>query len=316
MTMWRLFLERSIYGVFTLILISMLIFAATNILPGDAARAILGRSATPEAVAALQAQLGLDRPLLTQYTDWVTKILHWDLGNSVVTKGPVWDLVGPRLSNSLVLLACTSIIALPISFVVGIVMAIRQGKWFDNTANGFLISTAGVPEFVLAIVLILLLATHVFHILPPTALVLPGRTVLQSPQVLVLPVLTLTLAIMPYLSRLIRASLIDALASEYVVTARLKGLPPRIVLLRHALRNSLIPSIQGAALSLAYILGGAVVVEYIFQYPGLGSALQSAVSQRDLYVIQAIVLIFAFGYILFNMVADMLTILMTPRLRT
>jgi len=269
MAMWRHLLERSIYGLLTLVLISALIFVATNVLPGDAARAILGRSATPEAVAALQAQLGLDRPLVAQYAGWVADILHGNLGNSVVTKGPVWDLVGPR-----------------------------------------------IPEFVLAIVLILLLSTQVLQLLPPTAVLRPGQTVLQNPQVLVLPVMTLTLAIMPYLSRLIRASLIDALASEYVVTARLKGLPPRVILLRHALRNSLVPSIQGAALSLAYILGGAVVVEYIFQYPGLGSALQSAVSQRDLYVIQAIVLIFAFGYIVFNMIADMLTILMTPRLRS
>ncbi|MDG3579026.1 ABC transporter permease [Rhizobium sp. YJ-22] len=314
--MWRHLLERSIYGLLTLVLISALIFVATNVLPGDAARAILGRSATPEAVAALQAQLGLDRPLVAQYAGWVADILHGNLGNSVVTKGPVWDLVGPRLTNSLVLLASTSLIALPLSFAVGILMAVRQGKWFDNTANGFLIGTAGIPEFVLAIVLILLLSTQVLQLLPPTAVLRPGQTVLQNPQVLVLPVMTLTLAIMPYLSRLIRASLIDALASEYVVTARLKGLPPRLILLRHALRNSLVPSIQGAALSLAYILGGAVVVEYIFQYPGLGSALQSAVSQRDLYVIQAIVLIFAFGYIVFNMIADMLTILMTPRLRS
>lgn len=314
--MWRHLLERSIYGLLTLVLISMLIFLATNVLPGDAARAILGRSATPEAVAALQAQLGLDRPLTTQYVSWVASIFHGDLGNSVVTKGPVWDLVGPRLSNSLLLLVTTSVIALPLSFAVGILMAVKQGNWFDNSINGFLIGIAGIPEFVLAIVLILLLSTHVLHLLPPTAVLGPGQTILQNPQVLVLPVLTLTLAIMPYLSRLIRASLIDALVSEYVVTARLKGLPPRLILLRHALRNSLVPSIQGAALSLAYILGGAVVVEYIFQYPGLGSALQSAVSQRDLYVIQAIVLIFALGYIVFNMLADMLTILMTPRLRS
>ncbi|MBL0374228.1 ABC transporter permease [Rhizobium sp. KVB221] len=314
--MWRQLIERSIFGIVTLVLISILIFLATNVLPGDAARAILGRSATPEAVAALRAELGLDRPLVTQYASWVADILQWNLGNSVVTKGPVWDLVRPRLASSLVLLVTTSVIALPLSFLVGIVMAIKQGKWFDNTANSLLIGTAGIPEFVVAIVLVLLFSTQVLHILPPTAIVKPGESVLQNPSVLVLPVMTLTIAIMPYLSRMIRASLIDALASEYVVTARLKGLSPRVVLLRHALRNSLVPSIQGAALSLAYILGGAVVVEFIFQYPGLGSALQSAVSQRDLYVIQAIVLIFASGYIVFNMIADVLTILMTPRLRS
>jgi peptide/nickel transport system permease protein len=186
---------------------------------------------------------------------------------------------------------------------------------FDNMTNGFLIGTAGIPEFVIGIMLVLLLSTQLLHLLPSTALVPPGQTVSENPRVLVLPVLTLTFAVMPYLARLIRASLMDALASEYVVTAKLKGLPPRVVILRHALRNSLVPSIQASALTLAYILGGAVVVEFIFQYPGLGSALQSAVAQRDIFVIQAIVLIFAVGYIAFNMAADMLTILTTPRLR-
>jgi peptide/nickel transport system permease protein len=311
----RLLLERCLFGLVTLFLISVVIFVATNVLPGDAARAILGRSATPEAVAALQAELGLDRPLLAQYTGWVVNLLHMNLGNSVVTKGPVWDIVGPRLANSLLLLTCTSVVALPLSFLVGIVMAVCRDRWFDTIVNSLLIGIAGIPEFVIAIVLVLLLSTHLLHLLPPTAILRPGQTMFENMQVLVLPVMTLTLAIMPYLARLIRASLIDALASEYVVMARLKGLSPRVVLVRHALRNSLVPSIQGAALSLAYILGGAVVVEFIFQYPGLGGALQSAVSQRDLYVIQAIVLIFAFAYIVFNLLADMLTILMTPRLR-
>ncbi|MBN9256052.1 MULTISPECIES: ABC transporter permease [unclassified Mesorhizobium] len=314
--LWRHVIRRSALGVFTLFLISLIIFFATNVLPGDAARAILGRSATPEAVAMLKSQLGMDRPLSVQYLAWMGGILHLDMGMSFISRGPVWDIVAPRLMNTLLLLAATSLVALPVSFVIGTVMAIKPGRLFDNAMNGFLIGTAGIPEFVIAIILVLLLSTQVFHLLPSTALVPPGQSVLENPQVLVLPVLTLTFAVMPYLGRLIRASLMDALASEYVVTARLKGLSPRVVLLRHAMRNSLVPSIQAAALTLAYILGGAVVVEFIFQYPGLGSALQSAVAQRDVFVIQAIVLIFAFGYIAFNMVADILTILMTPRLRS
>ena len=314
--LWRALTRRSALGLFTLFLISLIVFFATNVLPGDAARAILGRSATPEAVAALKAELGLDRPLVTQYLGWIAGLFHLDMGMSVISRGPVWDIVAPRLFNTLLLLVTTSVIALPISFAVGTVMAIKPGKWFDNFMNGFLLGTAGIPEFVIAIVLVLVLSTQFLHLLPSTALVPAGQTVLQNPQVLVLPVLTLTFAVMPYLGRLIRASLMDALASEYVVIARLKGLPPRVVLLRHALRNSLVPSIQASALTLAYILGGAVVVEFIFQYPGLGSALQSAVASRDIFVIQAIVLIFALGYIVFNMAADILTIVMTPRLRT
>lgn len=314
MLRWHI-IRRSALGVLTLLLISLIVFFATNVLPGDAARAILGRSATPEAVAMLKAQLGMDRPLVVQYLSWIGGLLHLDMGMSLISRGPVWDIVQPRLMNTLLLLAATSLVALPISFIIGIAMAIKPGGGFDTMTNGFLIGTAGIPEFVVAIILVLLLSTQVLHLLPSTALVPPGQSVLGNPQVLVLPAMTLTLAVLPYLGRLIRASLMDALASEYVVTARLKGLPPRVVLLRHALRNSLVPSIQASALTLAYILGGAVVVEFIFQYPGLGSALQSAVAQRDIFVIQAIVLIFAFGYIVFNMLADILTILMTPRLR-
>jgi peptide/nickel transport system permease protein len=314
--LWRHVMKRSALGVFTLFLISLIIFFATNVLPGDAARAILGRSATPEAVTLLKAQLGMDRPLTVQYLTWIGGLLHLDMGMSFISRGPVWEIVRPRLVNTLLLLAVTSVVALPVSFVIGTVMAIKPGRTFDNVMNGFLIGTAGIPEFVIAIILVLLLSTQVLQLLPSTALVPPGQTVLQNPRILVLPVLTLTFAVMPYLGRLIRASLVDAMASEYVVTARLKGLSPRVVLLRHALRNSLVPSIQAAALTLAYILGGAVVVEFMFQYPGLGSALQSAVAQRDVFVIQAIVLIFAFGYIVFNVAADILTILMTPRLRS
>lgn len=313
---WRKLLIRATLSLVTLILIAVLVFGATNVLPGDAARAILGRSATPEAVALLQAKLGLDRPLTVQFTTWFVKLAHGDLGQSLVTNGPVAALIGPRLINTLILLAATSLIALPLSLAVGTLMAVAHGRRFDTILNSLLIGIAGIPEFVIGIVLVLLLSTQLFHLLPPTAMMPPGQTAWENPVVLVLPVMTLTVAVLPYLGRLVRASLLDALASEYVVMARLKGLPPKVVLLRHAMRNSLIPSIQASALTLAYILGGAVVVEFIFQYPGLGSALQSAVASRDIYVIQSIALIFSCGYILFNMVADIATILLTPRLRS
>jgi len=306
---------RIIFGFFTLFLISVLVFVATNILPGDAARAILGRAATDESVAALQAKLGLDRPLFVQFYGWITGLMRGDFGQSLITNGSVWDFINTRLINTLTLLVTAGVIAIPLSFVIGILMAIKAGRAFDTFMNGFLITLAGIPEFVIGIILVLLLSTQIFHLLPPTALVPPGEMVWQNPIVLILPVLTLSCAVLPYLGRLVRAALIDALVAEYVVMARLKGLAPRVVLLRHAMRNSLIASIQASGLTLAYILGGAVIVEFIFQYPGLGSALQSAVASRDIYVIQAIVLIFSTGYIIFNMAADILTILLTPRLR-
>lgn len=307
---------RLFLGAATVMAVTLVIFAATNIIPGDAARAILGRAATPEAVAKLQAEMGLDRPLVAQYVSWLTGLLHLDLGQSLVTRGPVLDLIAPRFNNSILLLCVTAVIAIPLSVATGVLMALTAGRAFDNVINTTLIALAGVPEFIVGIVLIVLFSTQVFSILPPTSMVPSGTTVLDNPQVLVLPVTTLVLAILPYLSRLVRSALIDTLASEYVVIARLKGIPERQVIIRHALRNSLLPAIQATALSLGYILGGAVVVEFIFQYPGMGTALRDAVGSRDLLVIQAVVLVFASGYVLFNLAADVLSIIVTPRLRT
>ena len=313
--LFRTIALRLMLGVATIIAVTIVIFAATNVLPGDAARAILGRAATPEAVAALQAEMGLDRPYIIQYLSWLWGIFHFDLGRSLVTHGPVLDLIAPRFVNTIMLLIVTAAVAIPLSLVAGIFMALTKGRSFDNMANTTLIVMAGVPEFILGILLIVLFSTQVFHILPPTSVVPAGQGILQHPEVLVLPVATLVMAILPYLSRLVRAALIDALTSEYVVIARLKGVKERDVIIRHALRNSLLPAIQGAALSLGYILGGAVVVEFIFQYPGMGTALRDAVGSRDLFVIQAVVLVFATGYVLFNLAADVLSIIITPRLR-
>jgi peptide/nickel transport system permease protein len=306
---------RLLLGIATVLAVTLVIFAATNVIPGDAARAILGRAATPEAVAQLQAEMGLDRPLAVQYLSWLGGLMHLDFGQSLVTRGPVSDLIEPRFRNSILLLCVTAAVAIPLSVVLGVAMALGKGRAFDNVLNTILIALAGIPEFIVGIVLIVLLSTQVFQILPPTSMVPSGDSVLGHPEIMVLPVMTLVIAILPYLARLVRSALIDALASEYVVTARLKGIPERQVIIRHALRNSLLPAIQGTALSLGYILGGAVVVEFIFQYPGMGTALRDAVGSRDLLVIQSIVLIFASGYVLFNLAADILSIVVTPRLR-
>ena len=311
----RTIILRLMLGIVTVLAVTIVIFAATNIIPGDAARAILGRAATPEAVANLRAEMGLDRPLAVQYLSWLQGLAQFDLGQSLVTHGPVADLIAPRFQNSLILLCVTALIAVPLSMVMGVAMALTKGRGFDNVVNTVLIMLAGIPEFIVGILLIVLLSTQVFQVLPPTSMVPSGSSVLANPQVLVLPVTTLVLAILPYLARLVRAALIDAMTSEYVVVARLKGVPETQVIIRHALRNSLLPAIQATALSLGYILGGAVVVEFIFQYPGMGTALRDAVGSRDLFVIQAVVLVFATGYVIFNLAADVLSIVVTPRLR-
>lgn len=313
---WRRIALRLLSGLAVLFAVSVIIFLAVNVLPGDAARIIAGRTATEASLAQIRADLGLDRPLLVQFFGWLAGFVQFDLGMSLVTRQPVAEVVGPRILNTLALLIVTGTIAIPASFVAGLIMARRPGGWLDRWSNTAMIVLAGVPEFVIGIVLVLIFATGLMQILPPTSMLPPGQGVWQQPQVLVLPVLTLVITIIPYLGRLIRATLVEALSSEYVVTARLKGVDEQTILIRHALRNSLVPIIQASALTLAFILGGTVVIEFIFQYPGLGMALQQAVSNRDVLVIQAIVLIFSGGYVLFNLAADILTILVTPRLRS
>lgn len=312
---WRRIALRLLSGLAVLFAVAVIIFLAVNVLPGDAARLIAGRTATEESLAQVRADLGLDRPVAVQFFGWLAGFVRLDLGLSLVTRQPVAEIIGPRILNTLALLVVTGAVAIPASFLAGLAMARRPGGRLDRWSNAAMIVLAGVPEFVIGIVLVLVFATGLIQVLPPTSMLPPGQGVWQQPQVLILPVLTLAITIIPYLGRLIRASLVEALASEYVVTARLKGVDERTILIRHALRNSLVPIIQASALTLAFILGGTVVIEFIFQYPGLGMALQQAVSNRDVLVIQAIVLIFSGGYVLFNLAADILTILVTPRLR-
>ena len=201
------------------------------------------------------------------------------------------------------------------SFFLGTITAVRRGA-FDRGTLLIGVVLSAMPDFVIAITLVILFATVVFTIFPGVALVPPGTSPLDHPNELVLPVMTLVLLNVPYLYRLVRASMIDVLGSEYVAMARLKGMPPRIVIVRHSLRNALLPAIAGAGIVLGWLLGSVVVVENVFQYPGLGSALTDAVHNRDLPVIQAVVLVFAVGIVLFNLIADALTIYLTPKLRT
>lgn len=309
-------LRRLGLGVVTLFVISWIIFFATRLLPGDAAQVILGQQASPERVAALRADLGLDRSAWSQYSTWIGGVLTGDLGTSLSSGGSAWDRISPRLQNSASLLLVTALVSIPLSFLVGIVSSIKPDGWLDKIINFASITLAGLPEFVIGIALILGFSTSIWMIFPATSIAADGSNPFTHPSSVVLPVATLTLAVIPYLGRLVRASLIDALNSEYVVTARLKGMAPRAVLLRHALPNGLAPSIQATGLTLSFLLGGVVVVEFLFQYPGLGTLLLTAIDQRDLILIQSIVLIFATGYVLFNLAADILTVFATPRLRT
>jgi len=313
---WGFILRRLLLGIVVLILVSILVFLATQALPGDPARAILGRSATPASLAALRRQLHLDQPVFTQYWTWITGLLHGNLGRSLAAQEPVSTLLAPKLVNSAVLVALAAVLSIPLSIAIGAWAAFRREKAFDQASSNLLLAAAALPEFVVGLVLVILFATTVLHVLPAVSTVPPGSRPWNDWLALVLPTLTLVIAVAPYVARIMRASMIEVLESDYVEMARLKGLPERTVLIRHALPNALGPVFQVIALNLAYLAGGIIVIEFVFNYTGIGSATAEAVVNHDLPVIQALAILLAAVYVVLNLLADLATILVTPKLRT
>jgi peptide/nickel transport system permease protein len=308
--------RRTILGLLTLFLVSIVVFAATQALPGDPARSMLGRNATPESLATLREQLDLDRPVVQQYMTWLGGILTGDLGKSVAANQPVTELISKRVENSAVLMLLAALISVPLSIAVGSVAARRRDTAFDHATSIVTLALAALPEFVVAIGLVVLFGTTVFTVLPAVSLIPPDEAAWRHPKELVLPVATLVLAVTPYIARIMRASMVEVLESDYVEMARLKGMPERVVVWRHAVRNAIAPAIQVIALNLAYLAGGIVVVEFVFGYPGIGGAFVDAVSNRDLPVVQTLALLIAAVYVVLNVLADVATILVSPRLRT
>jgi peptide/nickel transport system permease protein len=309
-------LRRVALGVVTLAIVSVIVFAATVALPTDPARALLGRNATPDSLKALRETLHLNRPLIDQYWSFVKGLLTGNPGTSLATETPVIDVIKDSVRNSAFLVAISAIIAIPLALTLGVLGALKRDSLFDNASSLGLLGMAALPEFVSGIGLVLLFGTVVFNWLPPTVLLAPDQGPWTQLQELILPVATLTLVVVPYIARFMRASLIDVLESEYVEMARLKGLPERVVILRHALPGALVPAIQAIALSLAYLAGGIVVVEYVFNYPGVGAKLVDAVHNKDLPVAQTVTLLIAAVYVFVNLAADVLTLLVSPRVRT
>jgi len=308
--------RRVLLGVLVLFLVSVVVFAATQALPGDPALAILGRSATPQSLAALRRQLHLDQPVLSQYWHWIVGLLHGNLGESLAAQEPVTTLLGPKLVNSGVLVLISAVVSIPLSIAIGSWAALKREKVFDQASSNLLLVLAALPEFVVAVVLVILFATTVLHVLPAISSIPPGSRPWDNWLALVLPTVTLVIAVAPYVARIMRASMIEVLESDYVEMARLKGLPERTVLVRHALPNALGPVFQVIALNLAYLAGGIIIVEYVFNYAGIGSAIQEAVVNHDLPVVQALAMLIAGVYVVLNLLADVATILVTPRLRT
>lgn len=308
--------RRLLLGLVTLVLVSIVVFVATQYLPGDAAQAVLGRSATPERLEALRKQLNLDDPAIVQYWRWLAGILAGDPGLSLANQKPILPQILPRIVNSLSLLLITALVAVPLAIAAGVFAAFRKDSKADNAMTVTALALAAAPEFVIAIGLIALFSTVVFQWFPPVSMVRPGTSILDRPQILVLPVFTLTLLVFPYIFRMIRATMIDVLDSDYVEMARLKGLSRVRVILVHALPNAMGPALQVIALTFAYLAGGVVVVEYVFGFPGVGQGLINAVATRDIPTIQLTVLLLAAFYVSVNLIADFLTVLITPKLRT
>jgi peptide/nickel transport system permease protein len=307
--------RRLAAGIVLLFIVSILIFAATNVLPGDAASAVLGRQATPEALAALREELGLNESLVQQYLNWIGGVLHGDLGLSLAARQPVIDLIDHRIANTMALAVLTMAVLLPLSLLLGVLAGIRAGRAADHAISGITLGIIAVPEFVIGSVLVLIFAVS-WKLLPAVSLLPPGSNAFAHLDLLVLPVATLTLAGLAYMVRIVRAGVAEVMDSDYVEMARLNGTPERRVIWKHVFRNALAPSVQAFALTLMWLVGGVLIVETLFSYPGIGKTLVDAIFQRDVLVIQSVGLLIAAVYIVINIVADLVVVLLVPRLRT
>jgi peptide/nickel transport system permease protein len=307
--------RRLAVGVLTLFLVSVVIFLATEILPGNAAYAILGRNANPTRVHALEVQLHLNRGIFDQYWVWISGVFTGNLGHSLVNGLPVWGYVEPRIVNSAVLVFVAGAVGAIVGVALGAIAALRKDGWFDHVISVVVLAVTSLPEFVVAIALIILLSTVVWHILPAVSLLAPGTYAWNAPELLVLPTLTLVIVIVPYILRMMRAAMVEALESDYVEMARLKGVPEWRIVLMHALPNAIAPTIQVIGLNFLYLAGGIVVVEFVFNFPGIGQGLVFAVDDRDIPVVQFIVLVLAAFYVVVNIVTDVIALLATPRRR-
>jgi len=310
------FIGRLGYGLLTAWVISLVVFIATQALPSDPARVILGPDAPLESILTLQHQLGLDQPILWQYLRWLGAALSGDLGVSLDSNAPVSHIVWGRFGYTLALLAGVIAVVVPAALSLGVALALRRDSRLDRACLSLLIFLKATPGFLLAIGLVLLFSMPRMDFLPAVSILDPDRSLLHQLKFLILPVFALSLTALPYLTRMVRAAMIEALESDYVIAARLRGIPYRRIVWCHTLPNALVPAIQGGALTLRTLIGGAVLAEVIFSYPGIGTALNTAIQMRDLPLIQAIVLVITLAVVLINLLADLLTVLLTPKLRT
>ncbi len=315
---WTQWLLRRVgLAILTLLAVSIIVFFATNAL-GDPVRAILGKDydVSPDRVAALEQLLHLDLPAWQRYLMWLGDLLRGDLGVSAANGLPVAELIGDRVINSAFLVLVTAVIMIPTSIGLAMLAARWRGGALDNSLQFVTLALAGLPEFVTGILLVALFSTSVFHWLPAVTVMPVGGAPWDRPASMILPVATLLIAVVPYLARILRSTMIEAMDSDYVELARLKGVPEGLVLRRHVLPNTVVPTIQVTALQLAWLVGGVVLIEYLFNYPGIGASLVDSVRNSDFPMVQALAMIIATAYVVLNLLADIASIVLTPRART
>ena len=309
----KITLSRLIMGILTLLVVTLVIFSAVELLPGDIATETLGQSATPETLAAFRSKLNLDEPVHIRYATWLWHALQGDFGVSLANQRPIAELIAVRTANTFFLAAYAAAIAVPLAILLGLLAALYHNSMFDRMISGSTLAAISFPEFFVAYILILVFSISLGWF-PSLANVDAGTAFGDRLYRTFLPALTLTLIVMAHMMRMTRAAIINLLALPYIEMARLKGVRRWRVIVVHALPNALAPIISVVALNLAYLIVGVVLVEVVFVYPGLGQLLVDAVSNRDVTVVQAACLIFAATYIVLNMAADILSIIANPRL--
>ncbi len=312
--MAKLIIRRLLLGLVTMWVVSLMVFGTTEVLPGDVATAILGQSATPEALTAIRQELGLDRPALIRYIEWLGNLVTGDLGKSLATGRQITELIGERLGKTLTLAMMTAALAVPLAIFLGLIAAIFPGSFFDRGISMGTLCLVSVPEFFTASLLVLIFAVTL-HWLPAISYITADQSLLKLLRNLTLPIMTLTASIMAHMTRMTRTAVLNVVSSSYIEMAILKGVPRLQIVLRHALLNALAPIFNVVALNLAYLISGVVIVETVFAYPGIAKLMIDAVSTRDIPLVQACAMIFCCTYVGLNLLADLFSILTNPRLR-
>ncbi len=307
--------RRLVLAVITLFIISLIVFLGVEALPGDAATAYLGQAATPESLNALREEFGLYAPMHERYLGWLGDILQGDLGTSMVRRNPVSEVIGNQLRNTIVLAMAAAIVGIPLAIFLGVIAGLARDKWPDIFVSTSSIIGMTLPGFVTATILIYIFAIRL-EWFPAITLVPTDASIGELLPNIVLPIITLTFIMVAHILRMVRTNMIDVMTSDYIQMARLKGVPERQIVFRHALPNAMLPTINVVAITLAWLLGGVAVIETVFNYPGIGKLMVNSITDRDFPTIQAIAIVLAIVYITVNLAADLLTLVLNPRLRT